>query len=94
MSSPVLTRIELDVSELEAPEPMRLILVALAQLETGQYLAVSHRKEPLPLYPKLTEMGFAYSVYCDDQSSAQPHYLIAIGHSDDADAIKAMTNQM
>lgn len=84
-------RIDLDVSEQEAPEPMRLILVALAQLKPGQYLAVSHRKEPLPLYPKLTEMGFVYRVHCD-KSSAQPHYLIVIGHSDDAGAINTMMN--
>ncbi len=54
--------IAIDVSELEAPEPMRIILNALATLTKAQRLVVTHRKEPLPLYPKIIELGFTYEV--------------------------------
>ncbi|MDX2322459.1 MAG: DUF2249 domain-containing protein [Moritella sp.] len=57
-----LQTIHLDVSELEAPEPMRQILQALAALSRGQCLIVQHRKNPVPLYPKLIQLGFAYRV--------------------------------
>ncbi|WP_232011459.1 DUF2249 domain-containing protein [Moritella yayanosii] len=54
--------IYLDVSELSAPEPMRQIFLALAALSLGQCLVIYHRKNPVPLYPKLTELGFVYRV--------------------------------
>ncbi len=87
--APILTRVELDVSELEAPEPMRLVLVALAALKQGQCLVVSHRKEPLPLFPKLTEMGVEYCVHYDPTSVQSPYHIF-IGHKADSKAIKSM----
>lgn len=57
-----LQEIHLDVSELQAPEPMRQILLALAALSHGQCLVIYHRKNPVPLYPKLAELGFVYRV--------------------------------
>jgi len=54
------SKIALDVSELSAPEPMRTILLQLSELTEEQYLQVVHRKEPTPLYKKLTDMGFFY----------------------------------
>ena len=51
-----------DVSELEPPEPMTVILTALARLEAKHYLLVKHRRQPFPLYEKLLEQGWAY--YC------------------------------
>ena len=62
MGTNYLQAIDLDVSELPAPEPMRQILLALAALSPGQCLVISHRKNPVPLYPKLTELGFVYRV--------------------------------
>lgn len=53
-----LSAAQLDVSELEAPEPMRQILIALTKLNCGNLLLVSHRMEPFPLYPKLNQRGF------------------------------------
>ncbi|PVZ68989.1 DUF2249 domain-containing protein [Pelagibaculum spongiae] len=57
---------KLDVSQLEPPEPMKKISQALLtfskQLEQGEVLEVLHRREPLPLYPKLIEMGLQYTV--------------------------------
>jgi len=60
-----LQAVNLDVTELEAPEPMRQILLALAALSHGQCLIVYHRKNPVPLYQKLTELGFVYRVDID-----------------------------
>ena len=54
--------IHLDVSELEPPEPMSVILNELQQLNSDTALRVCHRKRPLPLYSFLQEMGYAY--YC------------------------------
>lgn len=65
--------IKLDVSELPMPEPMRQVLLALAELSPGQCLIIYHRKNPMPLYPKLLELGFVYRVDIDhgfSQSSA------------------------
>ena len=58
-------KVVLDVSELAAPEPMRAILLQLLDLGDEQYLQVVHRKEPIPLYQKLTEMGFVYYTELD-----------------------------
>lgn len=58
-------KVVLDVSELAAPEPMRAILLQLLNLADEQYLQVVHRKEPIPLYQKLTEMGFVYHTELD-----------------------------
>lgn len=54
--------IELDVSELPAPEPWLAIMRALADLQAEQVLLVKHSREPFPLYQKLTELGFHYDV--------------------------------
>jgi len=67
----------LDVSELAAPEPMRVILNALTGISRGQTLVVRHRQEPKPLYPKLIELGFSYQV---QQSGS--FYLINIKRRD------------
>ena len=52
--------IYLDVSELEPPEPMAVILNKLQQLNSDTALRVCHRKRPLPLYSFLQEMGYTY----------------------------------
>ncbi|MFT5807720.1 MAG: hypothetical protein ACI9LG_002013 [Moritella dasanensis] len=65
--------IKLDVSELPMPEPMRQVLLALAELSPGQCLIIYHRKNPTPLYPKLAALGFVYRVDIDygfNQASA------------------------
>lgn len=51
-----------DVSELEPPEPMTVILTALSRLKLSCCLLVRHRRQPFPLYEKLLEQGWAY--YC------------------------------
>jgi len=49
-----------DVSELAPPEPMTVILTALARLQQGDCLLVAHRRQPFPLYEKLLQAGWAY----------------------------------
>lgn len=52
----------LDVSDLEAPEPLTQIIDLLKKIEPRSYLRVTHRKEPFPLYDILHENGFDYHV--------------------------------
>lgn len=52
--------INLDVSELEPPEPMTVILNEVRQLQPNTAIRVCHRKRPFPLYSFLQEMGFTY----------------------------------
>lgn len=53
--------LNLDVSNLEAPEPLHLILEALEHLPTGKKLKVIHRIEPMGLYPFL-QNKFSYEI--------------------------------
>ena len=48
----------LDVRDLEPPAPLRLVLAEIGRLEPGTSLLMRHRREPLPLYPMLDELGF------------------------------------
>jgi len=50
----------LDVSELEPPEPLVLTLEAAANLRSGQYLRMLHRREPCMLYGNLDDNHFKY----------------------------------
>jgi uncharacterized protein (DUF2249 family) len=49
---------ELDVRNLEPPEPMVKILETLPKLGDKTILVVHHHREPLMLYDKLTELGY------------------------------------
>lgn len=71
----------LNVSRLAPPEPMTKILKSLSALESEQYLKVSHRRQPFPLFPILLENNWAYRVlvHSDD------HVSIFIFHEQDAD---------
>ena len=50
--------IELDVRELEPPEPMIKVLEVLSSLKDSSVLLVHHHREPVMLYPKLEERNF------------------------------------
>lgn len=52
--------IELDVRDLEPPEPMQRALAAIAQLRAGEQLRMHHHREPFPLYRILSERGFKH----------------------------------
>ena len=51
---------ELDVRDLEPPEPLQQALAALAVLKPGEQLRMLHHREPFPLYAILRERGFTY----------------------------------
>lgn len=55
-----LNEIELDVSELEAPQPLILILEKLNDLKSHDILRIKHRKDPLGLYPYLNQDLYQY----------------------------------
>ncbi len=50
----------LDVSELQPPEPLERILDALADMPEGDWLRVRHRRDPVPLYRILSDMGYRW----------------------------------
>lgn len=51
----------LDVSDLEAPEPLVQVLDAAESLAPGEYLRMYHRREPCLLYPNLDQRGFDHA---------------------------------
>ena len=51
---------ELDVRELEPPEPLQQALAAIAMLKPGERLRMLHHREPFPLYAMLRERGYIY----------------------------------
>ena len=50
----------LDVSDLEPPEPLERILDAVADMAEDDWLRVRHRRDPVPLYRLLAEMGYQW----------------------------------
>jgi len=56
----------LDTRELEAPEPMGLVLQNLSNLNATTYIKMIHRIEPLMLYTHLEENNINYKVSFKD----------------------------
>lgn len=54
--------IVLDVSEMQAPKPMELVLEAMENLQDSQYIKMIHRMQPHPLYNILLDNGYRYKV--------------------------------
>ena len=54
----------IDVSALEPPEPLEVILDSLADLPDGHWLRVQHRRDPVPLYRMLNDMGYRWHTEC------------------------------
>lgn len=54
--------IEIDVRQLDMPQPMYTILEALGSLPEGKALAVAHRRIPVLLLEALTEKNFEYQI--------------------------------
>jgi len=50
----------LDVRGLEQPEPLLRALAALDDLAVGEYLHLLSHRDPVLLYPLLTQQGFAF----------------------------------
>jgi len=62
----VFEQVILNVSDLAAPEPMTRIIQALMKLTRQQFLLVHHRREPFPIFEKLTSAGWLYN--CQQQT--------------------------
>lgn len=58
---------ELDVRELEPPEPLEEVLSALESLVYGEVLLVHHHRNPLILFDLLHERGYAYRTTQKDE---------------------------
>lgn len=67
---------------LEPCEPLEQTLEAIKGLQPGDYLHVSHRREPQLLYPLLEKSGFSWR--CLDDSL--DHYEIFIWKTGDVAA--------
>jgi uncharacterized protein (DUF2249 family) len=64
--------VELDLRNMEAPEPMEHVLNALTFLKDGQTLRVLIDREPRPLYPILARNGFVH------ETRSLPDYLFEV----------------
>lgn len=64
----------IDVRDLAPPEPLERILDALADLPAGAWLRVLHRRDPVPLYRMLKDMGYRW----DTSSPEQGRFEIVI----------------
>lgn len=69
---------EVDVRELEAPEPLRKVLSVVEQLQEGQYVHVIHRREARCLLQLIDELGFDHKI-----ANGDPHYDIWIWRRND-----------
>lgn len=70
--------IEMDVRDLEPPEPMIKILGKVRELDEKTILLVHHHREPMMLYEKLEEIGFqAVTTKINDN-----YYKVAISKKD------------
>lgn len=78
-------RIDLDVSALPPCEPLELTLEGLRRLRTGDWLRVSHRREPFPLYQLLEQAGFRW----ETRGLGTDRYEIRIWRAGDTAAERA-----
>lgn len=81
--------IELDVSDLEPPEPYSLAIGILSGMPSETVLNMTHRKEPYPLYQTAAELGFDHktTVFCDGAVNVQ------FWHRGDSAALCSLVNQ-
>ncbi|MGF1694378.1 DUF2249 domain-containing protein [Vibrio lamellibrachiae] len=79
---------QLDVSELEPPQPMHQITAALQKLNAGEVLAVKHRRKPVPLF-EMIAARFEY--LCDEVTPS--HFQLYFWRVKDNDA-KSLAEQL
>ncbi len=65
---------EIDVRQLEMPQPMMNILEALDHLSDDKALFVYHKRIPVFLFPELSQRGFDYRV--KEISDSETHLII------------------
>lgn len=64
----------IDCRELFPPEPMERVLEAVESLGDDNAILMVHRKEPIPLYPKLEERNCVHETKTTDDGTV--HVLI------------------
>jgi len=69
----------LDVSMLEPCQPLEQSLEAVRTLVAGDFLKITHRREPTPLFPMLEQMGFSWR----SRQTGSAQYEILIWRSSD-----------
>jgi len=71
--------VEIDVSDLPPPEPMKIICSQLAHLPLKHCLKIHHRRLPRPLFKTLVESNWHYSYQqIETIENNLQHYLIYI----------------
>lgn len=68
------TLVEVDNRGLEPPEPMVRILAIAQQLSEGQRLEALNERQPMLLFPKLEELGYAHR----SEQMPEGHYRITV----------------
>jgi len=66
--------VTLDVSELEAPEPLVRALEALERLPPGRCMEMVHRMRPELLYPRAEALGFGSCTRADDAGRCRIYF--------------------
>lgn len=61
----------IDCRELFPPEPMERVLEAVESINEGDAILMVHRKEPVPLYPKLEERSCLYETKISEDGTVQ-----------------------
>ena len=67
----------LDTRELEAPEPMELVMKNLSKLDQNNYIKMIHRMEPRLLYNHLLNNGFL----CDVEKKGEDFEILIFHES-------------
>jgi len=70
--------IHIDARDLEPPEPLEMVMQALALLRPGQSIRLLLPREPFPLYPLLAARGYGHEM----QMEADGSYVILIRQAD------------
>lgn len=79
---------QLDVSDLEPPQPMHQITAALQKLAAGEVIAVKHRRKPVPLFDMIAGR---FDYFCVEVSPS--HFQLYFWQCEDCKA-KILAEQL
>ncbi len=79
----------LDVSQMEAPEPLVESIRALGALSSGQWLHLYHRMKPCKLYDYMEQHGYQ-SITCRGSEIACEVFIWRVSDNDAANAAQAI----
>ena len=58
----------LDVSELEAPQPLIQAVIALDRLQEDEVLVFKHRMNPKHLFTEIAARDLSYEIICEEEN--------------------------